>query len=112
MTYCDLLNPRHHYTYTLFISGKGLWNEEDGFYYDHLRFPDGHYEVMRVRSMVGLIPLFACLVLEDEVVQRLPGFKRRMQWFMRNQPDLAKQASMSNILIHSILPYLDTLGKA
>ena len=71
--------------------GKGPWNEEDGFYYDHLRFPDGHYEVMRVRSMVGLIPLFACLVLEDEVVQRLPGFKRRMQWFMRNQPDLAKQ---------------------
>jgi hypothetical protein len=71
--------------------GKGLWNEEDGFYYDHLRFPDGHSEVMRVRSMVGLIPLFACLVLEDEVIQRLSGFKKRMLWFMHNQKHLAKQ---------------------
>ena len=46
---------------------------------------------MRVRSMVGLIPLFACLVLEDEVIQKLPGFKKRLQWFLDNRPDLAKQ---------------------
>ena len=79
--------------FTILATGQGLWNDEDGFYYDHLRHPDGHSEVMRVRSMVGLIPLFACLVLEDEVIQKLPGFKKRMNWFMHNQKDLAKQVS-------------------
>ena len=46
---------------------------------------------MKVRSMVGLIPLFASLVLEDEVIQKLPGFKKRLQWFLVNRTDLAKQ---------------------
>lgn len=46
---------------------------------------------MRVRSMVGLIPLFACLVLEDEVMHKLPGFKKRLVWFLENKPELAKQ---------------------
>ena len=46
---------------------------------------------MRVRSMVGLIPLFACLTLEDEVIQKLPDFKKRLTWFLKNRPDLAKQ---------------------
>ena len=46
---------------------------------------------MRVRSMVGLIPLYACLVLEDDVIQKLPGFKKRLEWFLVNRPDLAKQ---------------------
>ena len=46
---------------------------------------------MRVRSMVGLIPLFACLVLEDEDIQKLPGFKKRLTWFLDNKPELAKQ---------------------
>ena len=46
---------------------------------------------MRVRSMVGLIPLYACLVLEDEVIQKLPGFKKRLSWFLENRKDLAKQ---------------------
>ena len=46
---------------------------------------------MRVRSMVGLIPLFACLTLEDEVIQKLPDFKKRLKWFLSNRQDLAKQ---------------------
>lgn len=46
---------------------------------------------MKVRSMVGLIPLFACLVLEDDVIQKLPGFRKRLQWFLNNRKDLAKQ---------------------
>ena len=46
---------------------------------------------MRVRSMVGLIPLFACLTLEDEVIQKLPDFKKRLKWFLTNRQDLAKQ---------------------
>jgi hypothetical protein len=65
----------------------GLWDEEDGFYYDVLDLPDGRRERMRVRSMVGLIPLFAVETLEPEIVDRLPGFKRRMQWFIDNNPD-------------------------
>lgn len=46
---------------------------------------------MRIRSMVGLIPLYACLVLEDAVIQRLPGFRKRLQWFLTNREDLSKQ---------------------
>lgn len=48
---------------------------------------------MRVRSMVGLIPLFAVLTLEDEVIQKLPGFKKRLTWFLENRRDLAKQVN-------------------
>ncbi|MBI1737472.1 MAG: glucosidase [Candidatus Rokubacteria bacterium] len=65
----------------------GLWDEADGFYYDVLDLPDGRRERMRVRSMVGLIPLFAVETLEPEIVDRLPGFKRRMQWFIDNRPE-------------------------
>ena len=46
---------------------------------------------MKVRSMVGLIPLYACLVLEDDVIQKLPGFRKRLQWFLDNRNDFAKQ---------------------
>eukprot|EP00731_Ephydatia_muelleri_P027484 Em0019g357a len=71
------------------MGGEGLWHEEDGFYYDHLRTPDGTSRPIRVRSIVGLIPLFACLVLEADVVQQLPGFQKRMNWFMENRKDIA-----------------------
>jgi Glycosyl hydrolase family 63 C-terminal domain len=68
--------------------GVGLWNEEDGFFYDVLKLPDGSHFPMKIRSMVGLIPLFAVETLEPELLDRLPGFKRRMQWFIDNRPDL------------------------
>lgn len=54
---------------------------------------DGKSKAMKVRSMVGLIPLYACLVLEDEVIQSLPGFKKRLMWFLENRKDLAKQVT-------------------
>lgn len=54
---------------------------------------DGKSKPMKVRSMVGLIPLYACLVLEDEVIQKLPGFRKRLQWFLKNRQDLATQVS-------------------
>ena len=63
-----------------------LWDETDGFYYDMLHFPDGHHQQMKVRSMVGLIPLFAVETLEPEIVDALPGFKRRLLWFIENRP--------------------------
>ena len=56
----------------------------------YARLP-GRSMAMRVRSMVGLIPLFACLTLEDEVIQKLPDFKKRLNWFLKNRQDLAKQ---------------------
>jgi hypothetical protein len=68
--------------------GLSLWNEEDGFYYDVLHTDGGRSLPLKVRSMVGLIPLFAVETLEPEIVDRLPGFKRRMQWFVDNRPDL------------------------
>ncbi len=68
--------------------GIGLWDETGGFFYDVLRFPGGARFPMRVRSMVGLIPLFAVETLEPELLDRLPGFKRRLEWFIDNRPDL------------------------
>ncbi len=71
------------------LGGEGieLWDKVDGFYYDVLHLPDGRHFPMRVRSMVGLIPLFAVETLEPETLDRLPGFKRRLQWFLDNRPD-------------------------
>lgn len=65
-----------------------LWDEEDGFYYDVLHLPNGDHYPLRVRSIVGLIPLFAVETLEPEMIDRLPSFKRRMQWFLNNRRDL------------------------
>jgi hypothetical protein len=74
------------------IAGEGieLWNAEDGFYYDVLHLPDGRPFPLKIRSMVGLIPLFAIEALVSDVVDTLPGFKRRMQWFIENRPELGE----------------------
>jgi hypothetical protein len=63
-----------------------LWDQQDGFFYDVLHVPHGGPSTLRVRSMVGLIPLFAVETLEPDIVDSLPGFKRRMQWFIDNRP--------------------------
>jgi hypothetical protein len=73
--------------------GIGLWDEEDQFYYDELNLPDGHMIKLKVRSMVGLIPLFAVETLEPEVLEKVPDFHRRLQWFLNYRPDLAKLVS-------------------
>ena len=65
-----------------------LWDEEDGFYYDLLRLPSGEWFRMKLRSMVGIIPLFAMETIDPAVIDKLPGFRKRMQWFVRNRPDL------------------------
>jgi hypothetical protein len=70
------------------LAGDGLWDEEDGFFYDRLRLPHGGSLAMRLRSMVGLIPLFAVDTMEHSVIDQLPGFRRRMEWFMKNRRDL------------------------
>ena len=70
------------------MGGSGLWDDVDGFYHDELHI-DNVYMPLRVRSMVGLIPLFACEVLDEAVIERLPGFAKRMRWFLENRKDLA-----------------------
>jgi hypothetical protein len=76
-----------HAAHHLGGDGISLWDEQDGFFYDVLQLPDGRRQPLRVRSMVGLIPLFAVETLEPDIVDRLPGFKRRMQWFIDNHPE-------------------------
>ncbi len=71
------------------LGGSGLWDETDGFYYDQLHSGAGAIP-LRLRSMVGLVPLFAVEVLDDRQIGRLPGFRKRMQWFLDNRKDLAR----------------------
>jgi hypothetical protein len=74
------------------LGGSGLWDEEDGFYYDQIQF-DSHVVPLKTRSLVGLLPLIAVEVLEEETCRRLPGFYKRMNWFLKHRPDLSRHIS-------------------
>ena len=74
------------------IGGTGLWNEEDGFYYDQI-YVDGRRIPLRIRSIVGLIPLLTVEVLSDELIGGLPGFQKRLDWFLAYRRDLASHIS-------------------
>ncbi|MDD5351343.1 MAG: hypothetical protein PHQ12_14120, partial [Chthoniobacteraceae bacterium] len=71
------------------LGGTGLWSEEDGFYYDQARM-GGSVFPLKVRSLVGLLPLIAVEVLEDETLERAPGFSKRFRWFMEHRAGLAE----------------------
>jgi hypothetical protein len=71
------------------FAGHGLWDEKDGFFYDVLHLPDNTMLPLKVRSMVGLIPLLAVEILEHDLVSQMPDFKRRMHWFLDNRPQLS-----------------------
>ncbi len=73
--------------------GIGLWCDKDEFYYDVLNLPNGQSRKLQVRSMVGLIPLFAVETLESELLEELPAFAGRLKWFLNYRPDLAKLVS-------------------
>jgi hypothetical protein len=73
--------------------GIGLWDEEDGFYYDVLNLPDGTMIPLKVRSMVGLIPLFAVETLEPHLLETVPEFKKNLEWYLDNRPALAQLVS-------------------
>ena len=73
-----------------------LWDEADGFFYDTLRLPDGSHVPLRLRSMVGLIPIFAVEVLDESIFDRLPDFTKRMRWFLQNRPQMAALVSRWN----------------
>ena len=70
---------------------KSLWNEEDGFYYDAISWGGPWTQQMPVRSLVGLIPLYAVSTLEPELINKFPNFKRRMDWFIQNRHDVAER---------------------
>ncbi len=75
--------------------GVGLWDDKDGFYYDALHVDD-KISHLNIRSMVGLIPLFAVEVLEPDLLKQLPEFEARLNWFLKNKPEMAKLISRWN----------------
>jgi hypothetical protein len=92
--------------------GISLWDEEDGFYYDALHLPNGQSVKLKVRSMVGLIPLFAVQTLEPDIVERLPGFQRRMQWFIENHPDVPHHIDMTQTSVQGPRRLLSIVNRA
>ena len=72
--------------------GTGLWDEQDGFYYDQIDF-GSHTMPLRTRSLVGLHPLIAVEVLDRDQIDALPGFKKRYEWFLRHRPELSRHIS-------------------
>ena len=78
------------------LGGTGLWDEGDGFYYDQLH-ASGQTIPLRVRSMVGLVPLFACEILEEDALKKLPEFRKRMNWFLENRKDLASSITYAEM---------------
>ncbi|MFI5159831.1 MAG: glucosidase [Sphingobacteriales bacterium] len=102
IAYADIASK--FFEHFIYISGaidnlgnnnEGLWDEEDGFFYDQLRSPNSAQK-MRVRSVVGLIPLFATAILDDADITDSPIFSSRMAWFEKNRPDLASLVSRWN----------------
>ncbi len=75
------------------LGGNGLWDEDDGFYYDQLIINHQDPIPLKVRSLVGLLPMIAVTVLDQKTINALPGFKKRMDWFLKNRPELAKYVS-------------------
>ena len=74
-----------------------LWNDEEGFYFDAIVYGPDDVKQLPVRSLVGLIPLFATLTLEPSTIKKFPGFKKRMEWFISNRSVISKRniANMS-----------------
>ena len=88
-----------------------LWDEQDGFYYDVLHLPSDNHIPLKVRSMVGLIPLFAVEALESLFLDRLPGFKQRMQWFIDNVPEVAAHIDMTRTSAHGVRRLLSLVNR-
>ena len=84
-----IANSFHH----MGEGGKSLWDEEDGFFYDALHTPDDETIPLKIRSFVGLIPIFATASLEPELLEKLPRFKQRMEWFIKYRPGLVKNVA-------------------
>ena len=93
-------------------TGIGLWDEKDGFYYDVLHLGEETVMPMKVRSMVGLTPLFAVEVFEPQDLERMKGFRRRMQWFLDHHPDVKDHVDMSQQTKHGPRVLLSIANRA
>ena len=77
------------------FSGRiGMWDEDDRFYYDVIRLADGRPQHLRLRSFVGLVPLFATLAIPAETWDRLTAFRRRVEWYLKHRPTLASNVCL------------------
>jgi hypothetical protein len=86
-----------HFMYIAYaMNTLGLWDDNDGFFYDVLRLPNGDVRPLKVRSMVGLIPLFAIGTVSEEDLEKLPRFRSRLLWFVKNRPDIAETVAKMN----------------
>ncbi len=79
------------------LGGTGLWDEKDSFYYDQLIIDHDEPIPLRIRSLVGLLPMCAVTVLKQKTIESLPGFRKRMDWFLSNRPDLLKYISVRRV---------------
>ena len=95
------------------LGGEGieLWNREDGFFYDVLHLENGQRFPLKVRSMVGLIPLFAVETLESDIIDKLPGFKRRLQWFVENRPELSEHLETQTTPEETVRRFLSLVNR-
>ncbi|VAW31734.1 Acyl-coenzyme A synthetases/AMP-(fatty) acid ligases [hydrothermal vent metagenome] len=75
------------------VGGSGLWDEEDGFFYDQIHLPDGRFLPLKIRSFVGLIPLYGVEILDPDLLDKLPRFRRRMAWFIKYRPKLVQHVA-------------------
>ncbi len=82
------------------VGGCGLWDEEDGFYYDQLKTPRRRQIPLKTRSLVGIIPLIAVEVIESAQLEKLPGFTKRMNWFLSYRQDLAPLVTLKDSSAH------------
>ncbi|MCU0604055.1 MAG: hypothetical protein MUC33_15495 [Desulfobacterales bacterium] len=78
------------------LGGTGLWDEADGFYYDQVVLDGGAPVPLKVRSMVGLLPLIAVSALDKDAIERIPGFKKRFEWFLANRRELARHITWTD----------------
>lgn len=88
-------------TYKQGDNEESLWSDSEGFYFDAIEFGPGNSMQLPVRSLVGLIPLYATLVLEPATINRFPGFKKRMDWFVNNRPEVSGR-NMANMKCESM----------
>ncbi len=79
------------------LGGTGLWDEQDNFYYDQLIIDHEDPIPLRIRSLVGLLPLCAVTVLKQKTIDQLPGFRKRMDWFLTNRPELLKYITVRRV---------------
>jgi len=95
------------------LGGEGisLWDSQDGFYYDVLHPGQGKPFPLKIRSLVGLIPLFAVETLDSTIIDKLPGFKRRMQWFMENRPALSDHLETQTAADGRVLRFLSLVSR-